>query len=110
MSEIGQTDVCAQCGRPVVYTGGYWAHRDGVWRHSARPKGGKEKSMVIDKFNGFYVEQNGDLFTVGHEGSGVTFGNHPTVEEALKAAIVGQNKLNDYLFKTIWETAEKTKQ
>lgn len=35
--KVGMKDVCADCGKPVYWTGDYWKHTDDGPRHPANP-------------------------------------------------------------------------
>jgi hypothetical protein len=37
MPKLGKKSICQTCGRPIVWTGKYWEHTEGQFRHIAYP-------------------------------------------------------------------------
>lgn len=35
--KMGMESTCQSCGRPIIFTGQYWEHTKGTWRHPAVP-------------------------------------------------------------------------
>lgn len=52
----GDKDVCRSCDRPIAYTGKYWEHSEGTYRHIAVPKFREDKKPALDVGNSGFAQ------------------------------------------------------